>query len=143
LKRFRKTAWSFQQTFLNPRKNLQPFVDLIISASESNGVKITIDQVIFDPTQLNALLASHSQTLSLTHDVTISAEGLAETTALLHAALSDAPDFICIPTPKPFVFYADHDEYITVFSHTKSNLNRIVLPLVQAGFKIVDYRRQL
>ena len=50
-------------------------------------------------------------------------------------------DFVLIPTPKQFAIYADHDEYTTFFAHTRSNLNCVVRPLVEQGFKQVDYQR--
>ena len=64
-----------------------------------------------------------------------------EVGALLQAALSDSVDFWFIPTPKPFVIYADHDEYTTFFANSKSNLNGIVDPLLKRGFESVDYER--
>jgi len=56
----------------------------------------------------------------------------------LVAAFGDGPDFICIPTPKPFVFYADHDNWITFYAQTKSHLNHIIEPLSTQGFKLVE-----
>jgi hypothetical protein len=49
-----------------------------------------------------------------------------------------------MPAPKPFVIYADHDEYTTFFANTKSNLNRVAQPLTAGGFvSVPDYERQL
>jgi hypothetical protein len=63
---------------------------------------------------------------------------------LLEAALSDWIDFIFVPTPKPFVIYADHDEFTTFYANTKSNLNPVVEALSARGFKRVqDYERDL
>jgi hypothetical protein len=47
----------------------------------------------------------------------------------LIAVLSDCVDFLFIPTPTSFVIYADHDEYITFYAHTRSNLNQVANPL--------------
>lgn len=61
---------------------------------------------------------------------------------LLKAALSDWVDFWYVPTPRVFMIYADHDEYSTFFADTKSSLNRVALPLLEARFKEVrDYQR--
>jgi len=56
--------------------------------------------------------------------------------AILVAAFWDAPDFICIPAPKPFVFYADHDDWITFYANTKSHLNHIIEPLSSHGYTL-------
>jgi hypothetical protein len=40
--------------------------------------------------------------------------------------------------PKRFVIYADHDEYITFYASSKSNLNAVAMPLKTAGFARVD-----
>ena len=52
--------------------------------------------------------------------------------------MSDWVDFVFIPEPKPFVIYADHDEYITFYANTKSNLNRVADALLAQGFKSVQ-----
>jgi hypothetical protein len=64
--------------------------------------------------------------------------------ALLVAAFMDGPDFIFIPSPKPFVFYADHDDWITFYANTKSHLNHIIDPLASNGYKLVqNWQREL
>lgn len=61
---------------------------------------------------------------------------------MLEAALGDWVDFVFVPVPKPFVIYADHDEYTTFYANTKSNLNRVAQALIAAGFeKVLDYER--
>lgn len=144
LKRLGKVTWRFQQTFLTPLRNLQPFVATIISARERiEAATITIDSVVFEPENLNALLSSQSLPPSLQRESSIEASGQQEIGALLQAAFSDSVDFWFIPTPKPFVIYADHDEYTTFFAATKSNLNGVVEPLLKAGFETVDFERNL
>src|SRR6266446_3074610 len=104
LKRLRKVPWRFQQTFLTPLQNLQPFVATILSAREQiQGGTVTIDSVVFEPKNLNALLALHSLPPTLEGESSIQAAGHPETGSLLQAALSDAVDFWFIPAPKPFV----------------------------------------
>src|SRR5436305_13727763 len=66
LKNLRKVSWRFQQTFLTPLQNLQPFVATIISGREQiQGATVTIDSVVFEPKHLHALLASQRLPLSL------------------------------------------------------------------------------
>ncbi|HUA66595.1 MAG TPA: hypothetical protein VME24_12155, partial [Alphaproteobacteria bacterium] len=61
----------------------------------------------------------------------------------LVATFSDWVDFFFVPAPKPFVIYADHDEYATFFANTKSKLNSVVEPLLKSGFKqVLNYQRQ-
>ena len=145
LKRFRRTTWKFQQTFQTPLKRLGPFVATIISSSLQplRGGSLTIDSVIFEPEHLLAVLASHRLPPQPARDTTLTAVGTEETAELLQAALADWIDLLFVPQPRPFVIYADHDEYITFFAQTKSNLNRVVEPLRRAGFEAVEYRRDL
>ena len=98
---------------------------------------------MFEPKNLNALLADRCLPPSLQSESCIEATGQQETAALLQAALSDSVDFWFIPTPKPFVIYADHDEYTTFFANSKSNLNGLIEPLLKQGFQKVDYERNL
>jgi len=145
LKRFRRTPWRFQQTFHTPLQNLQPFVSTIASALEPlRGGCVTIDQVVFEPKHLIKLLAEHCLPVEYGHDWSLPAESQHETEVLLEAALGDWVDFVFVPIPKPFVIYADHDEYITFYGNTKSNLNRISQVLAANGFKKVSgYEREL
>ena len=72
------------------------------------------------------------------------ATGPQEIEDLLHAALSDWLDFLFVPAPRPFVIYADHDEYTTFYANTRSNLNRVAEPLLARGFEEVSgYQRRL
>jgi hypothetical protein len=144
LKRFRQSSWKFQQTFKTPLKNLQPFVATIVSAQHIQAGCVTIDQVVFEPKHLTALLASHSLSSQYGHDWSLVATGDREIRSLLQATLSDWIDFAFVPTPEPFVVYADHDEYTTFFANTKSNLDQISEALSKQGFEQVkDYKRQL
>src|SRR5260221_3515636 len=144
LKLLRKVPWRFQQTFVTPLKNLQPFVATIISAREEiQGGTVTVDSVVFEPENVNALLTSHSLPHSLQRESSIEVAGHQQVGALLQAALSDSVDFWFIPTPKLFVIYADHDEYTTFFANSKSNLNGVVEPLHKQGFEKVVYERNL
>ncbi len=143
LKRFRRTAWRFQQTFHIPSQNLQPFVAAIVAAREPlQGGCVTLDDIVFEPKHLIALLASHSLPPLLARESAITAATAREVAELLKAALGDWVDFMLVPTPKRFVIYADHDEYTTFYANTKSNLNGMIEALSAKGFQSVpDYAR--
>jgi hypothetical protein len=138
LKKFRRTPWRFQQTIERPdASDLERFVSTIISAHGSlDGATVTIDAVIFDTVRISALCPAAE---TIAHDVSLVAESAEEAHALLVAALWDGPNFVCIPTPKPFVFYADHDDWITFYGNSKSHLNHVIEPLVSHGFKLVEH----
>lgn len=144
IKRFRRSSWKFQETFLTPLKELERFTSIIITAhAPLEGASVTIDEVVFEPKTLNSLMTKHSISEALTHDVSLDVTGGEEVKVLLCSALSDWVDFLFVPTPKPFVIYADHDEYTTFYANTKGNLNRIVEALATEGFKKVEYERNL
>jgi hypothetical protein len=144
LKRLRNATWRFERTFQTPLRNLSPFVATILSARQQiQGGTVTIDSIVFEPKNLNALLAGFSLPPALQRESSIEATGCQEAAALLQAALSDWVDFWFIPSPKAFVIYADHDEYITFFASSKSNLNGVVERLCKQGFTAVDYERNL
>ena len=144
LKRFRRTPWRFQQTFQTPLKDLKPFVAAISSAMAPIGsASVTIDRVVFEPRHLIGFLSEHHLPPQYGHEWCITAESQPEAEGLLEAALGDWADFVFVPAPKPFVIYADHDEYATFYANTKSNLNRVTQPLTAAGFATVpDYERE-
>lgn len=132
-------------TFSTPLKNLDAFVSAILmnNGGFEKGV-ITIDQIVFEPKKLNAFLAADSHNFQLNHDCSIEAEGEVQVRELLRVTLSEWIDFLFVPTPKPFVLYADHDEYTTFYANTKSNLNQVVQPLLKNCFKqIPNYQREL
>ena len=145
LKRFRRTPWRFQQTFQTPLNNLPPFVSTIISACDSlKAGSLTIDEVVFEPKHLISLLHRYSLPPQYGRDWCIAVTGQQEVVELLEAGLSDWVNFTFVPQPKPFVIYADHDEYATFYANTKSNVNGVVQALSGAGFEEVpDYQRSL
>lgn len=105
---------------------------------------LTIDKVVFEPKHLIALLACYSLPTECGSGSSIEATGRQEVAELLEAVLGDWVDFAFVPAPKPFVIYADHDEYTTFYANTKSNLNGVVEALTAAGFqKVADYERKL
>ena len=144
VKQFRKKAWRFQQTFQTPLKNLQAFVKTIVSERGFDGGCLTVDQGVFEPKHLISLLSSYSIASPCGRDTSVTAHDHQEVVLLLEAALSDWLDFIFVPEPKPFVIFADHDEYTTFFANTRSNLNRVTIDLSTQGFKAVEgYERRL
>ena len=145
LKKFRRTPWRFQQTFHTPLKNLQAFVLTIVTSGEplKSGC-LTIEQVVFDPEHLIALLTSKAIPPRYERGVSLTVIGQGEIETLLCAVLGDWTDFIFVPEPKSFAIYTDHDEYTTFYSHTRSNLNRVAQALLGKGFQEVPgYKREL
>ena len=69
------------------------------------------------------------------------ARGASEARELLQAVLSEWIGFLFILTPKQFVIYADHDEYITFLAHRKGQLTAIIEALTAAKFRAVEYVR--
>jgi hypothetical protein len=144
LKQIRKTPWKFQQTFKTPLDNLQPFVAAILSTASPESACITIEQAVFEPKHWIDLLTRYSLPPRYGKGVSVTAVGRQEVGELLHTAFTDWFDFFFVPTPKPFVIYADHDEYTTFYANTRSNLNRVVEALSAQGFeKVAEYSRQL
>ena len=144
LKQMRKTPWKFQQTFKTPLNNLQPFVEAIVSTASPESACITIEQAVFEPKHWIDLLNRYSLPPRYGKGVSVTAAGRQEVEELLYTAFSDWFDFLFVPTPKPFVIYADHDEYATFYANTRSNLNRVVEALSGQGFEeVAEYRRQL
>lgn len=139
MKRFRRTPWRFQQTIETPMQHLDGFVSVIASAhGKLEKAVVTIDQVVFDTDHLNALVADGVSTPRLARDFSIATDDAQDIAPLLRAAFADWIDFLFVPTPKPFVIYADHDEYATFYANTKSHLNRIVEPLASRGYRLVS-----
>jgi hypothetical protein len=147
LKRCRRTAWEFQRTFQTPLMDLPRFVGVIMSAfPEVKGAHAAIDRVIFEPKYELVPLNEKYSLPPGWHgggDLTIDAEGPAEARELLQAVLSEWIDFLFVPTPKRFVIYADHDEYITFFAHRKGQLNAVAEALTAARYRAVEYTREL
>jgi hypothetical protein len=145
LKKFRKFAWRFQQTFETPLKSLPPFVSAICQAGDPwKSASVTLEQVVFDPTNVIELLKANAISPRYEKGVSIIAESKVEIAALLIAALGDYFDFIFVPEPKSIAILSDHDGYTTIYAQTRSNLNRVTIPLTDGGFHLVkDYEREL
>jgi hypothetical protein len=143
VKRFRRTRWRFQQTVDKPPSSeLERFVSTITAAHGNiEEATVTIDDIVFGTERMSGLLASP---VPLMRESSIVARARDEVEALLVAAFMDGPDFIFTPSPKPFVFYADHDDWVTFYANSKSQLNHIIEPLKSSGYKLVpNWQREL
>lgn len=143
MKKFCRTPWRFQQTVQRPKPSeLDGFVSTIFTAGHNiEAATVTIDEIVFGTERMSKICPPGS---TLAHDSSISAPSAAQLRALLVAAFYDGPDFICTPQPKPFVFYADHHDWITFYANSKSHLNRVIDPLAAGGYKLVrNWQREL
>ncbi len=143
IKKLKRTPWRFQKTFRTPLPDLTRFVAAIAAAQQDlTGGSLVIEEIVFEPKQPPAFISSEAWR-SMTFDTTVSATSADSAQALLVAALSNWIDFYFIFTPKPFVIYADHDEYCTFFANSRSNLNGVCESLSQAGFQVMEgYERK-
>jgi hypothetical protein len=61
IKKFSRSSWRFQQPFLTPLKNLNPFVATILDAVEQiESAVATIDGYVFEPKNLHQFLTSQN-----------------------------------------------------------------------------------
>jgi hypothetical protein len=145
IKKFRRTPWRFQQTVERPHSDkLNGIVSTITDAhGHIEGAAITIDQIVFGTERMTALCPEDSP-LPLARESSLTVCAPEEVNALLVATFMDGLDFIFVPIPKSFVFYADHDDWITFYANTKSHLNQIIEPLASKGYKLVEnWKREL
>jgi hypothetical protein len=108
LSSFRRIARGLphQATFQIPTKALAPFVDAIVAALGSIQTgRAILDEVVFEPRTLSALLATHSlqpldrRDTRAMQDWSIDSTDPGALRDLLSALLSDAVEFVFIPTP--------------------------------------------
>ena len=143
LKKFRRTAWPFQQTFLTPLKQVDEFVATILTVGKVESSCLTLDNIVFEPRNTGSLLFRYEITDSLKSGISIDASTRDECRVLLQAALSDPVDFAFVPIPKTFALFADHDQFTTFFAHRRSGLSHIVKALTDRDFKAIpDYIRR-
>lgn len=138
-----KSKAYFQQTFRTPLRDLAAFSATMMAAYRTlESGSVNVEQVVFTPKNLEALLERHSLPPSYGHDWTITAVGPEEIKALLEAAWSDWLDFYFTPVPRHYYVFADHDEYTTILAPTKGKLGRAVTALDEAGFaRVNDFER--
>jgi hypothetical protein len=145
IKKFRRTSWKFQVTFQTPLQALEPFVSLILGQETAiQRGDLTVHDVVFEPKKLQSLIPPGGDSLAVGKDSCFEAESRTEVEKLLTAAFGEWVDFLFVPTPKPFVIYADHDEYTTFFFNSKSGISQLSDELVKSGVRQVhDYQRKL
>jgi hypothetical protein len=97
------------------------------------GGKLFVDRVALKPNRLIAFLSARQLPSAIEHGTCITVLTPDELRSLLCVALQDWIDFLFVPSPKPFVLYADHDRYVTFLANTRSNLNKITMPLTAIG----------
>lgn len=140
LKKLKRASWRFQGTFETPLADLERFVSVIISAQpDISGASLVFENLVFPPAHLASLQRTDSQAkaIELEPGMALVAETSETARRLLTAALSDWVDFYWVPTPKPFVIFADHDEYCTFYANTHSGLNSVCDLLGNSGFRRV------
>lgn len=140
LKNFRRTPWRFQQTVeLSQSACIEEFASLIIqSHPEITGGTVTVDEVVFDTDRLGSICPVST---IFERDCSVMAQTREELYDLFVAALGDGLDFLCTPSPKPFCFYSDHDDWVTFYANTKSHLNHVIGPLASHGYRLIDWQR--
>ena len=88
LDRFCKNPLEFQATFETPLKSLQSFVATIISSSEQlRAGSVIVDKIVFEPRDLNAMLASYSIPPEYGRGLCLTAAGPQEIEELLRVVL--------------------------------------------------------
>jgi len=117
VKKFRRTSWRFQQTIESSGDPERLAATIVAAHGAMEEATVTIDEVVFNTVRLSELLPD-SPTLQLGRDSAISACSPEEIQKLLVATFDDGVDCICTPTPKPFVFYVDHENWITFYANT-------------------------
>ena len=140
--RLREAPFPFQITFKTPLQELAPFVRGILSPFLFQELAIRIETVVFEPGELIQFLGDHGidkKGEPWLDGETFTAENEREALELLEAVLGDWIDFVAIPSPNPtFAIYADHDEYITVFTQTAARLDSLRKSMKQANFEKIE-----
>ena len=145
IKKFGRTPWKFQVTFQTPIDDLDLFVGAILNLEPTiEQGALTVDEIVFDQDQLRVLIPTAPDSLLIGRDFCFEAESRLEVHALLMAAFAEWTDFLFEPTLKPFVMYADHDEYATFYANSKGIISRISDNLTKAGVRqVADYQREI
>lgn len=139
LHRFRADPWPHQVTLVTPRKNMERFLSTLFATFPVDSGLASTDQVVFDPD--NFLELVNARGLALENPWTFCAEatGAEDVAALLGAMLDDWIDFAFVPLPASFAIYADHDEFLTLYVSSSSELDRLTARLKLAGFGFEDW----
>ncbi len=106
------------------------------------AASLTIDVVVFEPKAVIDMLTRFSISSEPARGLCLIAGGELEVEELLVTVLSEWIDFLFVPQPESFAIYADHDEYTTFYTHTRTELDRLTEALACKGFKAVsNYER--
>jgi hypothetical protein len=105
---------------------------------------VSIDEVVFEPHALRALLARHGFLLkegrgtNSLRDWTVEAARREKVRQLLEAALADGIDFLFQSSAPELGLYADHDDYLTFYSNTRAYLVSLAETFARADVAPVE-----
>jgi hypothetical protein len=137
IERYRANPGSVQQTFVTPLKDLRRFLATVLMPFPFERGFLATDQVVFEPLHLLDLLADHAILVEDPWRFRLVVEGKDSIAKLLDAVLRDCIDFLFVPVPTAFAIYADHDEYITLFAASETQLVAVTSKIERAGFEVV------
>jgi hypothetical protein len=144
LVRFRAAPWQFQRTFKTPKEQLPVFLRLLLEQFEVESGVITTDLIVFEPSNVLELLLQMSVEVDDKWAFVLAVEGKADLCTLLEAVLEDWIDFLFVPKPEEVAIYADHDEFLTVFTAAPDSLQILNAKLEREGYETATgYTRQL
>lgn len=139
---FRGDPWRHQRTLLTPRTRMSSFLSALFNIFPVEQAVASTDQVVFQPDNVLGLLAKRELRPEDHWGFCVSASGASDAAALLAAMLTDWIDFVFVPSPASFAVYADHDEYLTLYTPSQSDLDLLVTDIEAHGFSFVpDYVR--
>jgi hypothetical protein len=139
---FRTNPWPCQKTLVTPRKNMRSFLSTLLTVFPIEQGTASTDQVVFEPDNLMDLLKGHEVIIENRWSFCIEASKAEGVSALLGTMLNDWIDFVFVPSPAAFAIYADHDEYLTIYTPTTQQLNHLIDRLELEGFSFIgDYMR--
>jgi len=138
---FRANPWPYQKTLVTPRKDMASFLSTLLAAFPVDYGVASTDQVVFEPDNFLELLKAREVPIENYWTFCAEASNTEDVAVLLDAMLNDWIDFVFVPSPASFAFYADHDEYLTIYVPTSSGLDQLVTRLELVGFGFEDYVR--
>lgn len=131
----------FQKTLVTPRDRMESFLSILTEFFPIEGGYLCTDQVVFEPDNTLELLNGRGVFLKGFWRFSLEAGGAEDVRLMLAAVLADWVDFLFISRPASFAIYADHDEYLTVYAATETEITRAAARLESAGYNFVDYVR--
>jgi hypothetical protein len=115
------------------------FLSALMTVFPIDGGAASTDEVVFEP--YNFLKLLNARELSIENYWTFCAEASSseDVAVLLDAMLNDWIDFVFLTSPESFAIYADHDEFLTLYVPTSSELSQLVTRLALVGFSFKDW----